>query len=135
MRVELELSDFPEKGALSEEESAKFVYFANLFPHGAHAYDLMNRDNVSMSNNMARMLLVNGKAYVQTSLRFFDREEVRGLERELLALAQVFGFSAQSESEYPSWKPVADNPVLEKVKEVYRESFGSDPQVKAIHAG
>ncbi len=53
----------------------------------------------------------------------------------LRLLPRSFDFSAESESEYPSWKPVAENPVLETVKESYKETFNKEPIVTAIHAG
>ena len=40
-----------------------------------------------------------------------------------------------SNSEYPSWKPVLENKVLETVKMKYKELFGQDINVTAIHAG
>ena len=134
--VEFGKSDASYLKCASSETSESLVQFALLFPHGAHAYDLSSKGEiVGMSNNMARLLLVNGKAYVQTSLRFFDREEVRPLEAKLVALGKVFGFDVASESEYPSWKPVPENPVLDQVKSVYEETFGQKPVVTAIHAG
>lgn len=124
------------KRSASAEDSKRIIQFANLFPHGAHAYELAsNREIVGVSNNMARLLLVNGKAYAQTSLRFFDREEVRPIETKMRALGDLFGFKVENESEYPSWKPVRDNPVLDKVQEVYEETFEEKPVVTAIHAG
>lgn len=136
LEVSLEtLADGPEK-RLGPGESRDIIHFLNLFPHGAHAYDLASKGEiVGMSNNLARFLLVNGKAYAQTSLRFFDREEARSLEKTMLSLGRTFGFKTESESEYPSWKPVLENPVLEKVKSVYRETFGEEAIVTAIHAG
>lgn len=120
----------------SESDSKALINFANLFPHGAHAYDQASGGEiVGMSNNMARFLLVNSKVYTQTSVRFFDREEARQLESKLESLGEVFGFDVASESEYPSWKPVLENPVLDTVKSVYQETFNKEPIVTAIHAG
>ncbi|MBC76250.1 MAG: aminoacyl-histidine dipeptidase [Halobacteriovoraceae bacterium] len=122
--------------ALSFENTSQFIQFASLFPHGAHAYDLASgRKLVGMSNNMARLLLVRGKAYAQTSVRFFDREEAKKLELQLKSLGKVFGYKVESASEYPSWKPVLENPVLETVKGVYKETFNEEAEVTAIHAG
>lgn len=133
--VEIIESDMKLK-ALSSSDSSKFIHFSSLFPHGAHAYDLgSGRKLVGMSNNMARLLLVNGKAYAQTSVRFFDREEAKKLELQLSSLGEVFGYEVESASEYPSWKPVQENPVLETVKDVYKETFKEDAHVTAIHAG
>jgi dipeptidase D len=36
---------------------------------------------------------------------------------------------------YPGWKPNLQSPVLKIVSEVYKNMFGKDPDVKAIHAG
>lgn len=109
--------------------------FLILFPHGAHSYDLADRMIASMSNNLARVLLVGEKFYTQSSLRFFDREELRGLEKQLKVLSRNFGIKAESHSEYPSWKPVRHNPVLDLVSECYEELFKQKPNVTAIHAG
>ncbi|MCO4756318.1 MAG: M20/M25/M40 family metallo-hydrolase, partial [Bacteriovoracaceae bacterium] len=122
--------------SLSVEDSKSLIYFSNLFPHGAHAFDLASgRELVGMSNNMARFLVVSGKAYVQTSVRFFDREEAKKLELQLKSLGHTFGYSVESASEYPSWKPAFENPILETVKSVYKETFNAEAEVTAIHAG
>ena len=124
------------KMALSFSESMKLVNFLNLFPHGAHKFDLASkRELVSMSNNLARVLIMNGKFYLQTSLRFFDRNEVRPLESQLVSLGDTFGMQVTSNSEYPSWKPERENKVLETVQMKYKELFGQDIKVTAIHAG
>ncbi len=45
---------------------------------------------VGLSNNLARFLLVRGKVYAQTSVRFFDRKEAIALENKLKTLAEIF---------------------------------------------
>lgn len=125
----------PKEKSLSYKETREVLSFLSLFPHGAHSYDLNARDIVSMSNNLAKVLLVDGQFYTQSSLRFFDREEVRSLERQLQILSEQFGMKSESHSEYPSWKPQKDNKVLDLVKDCYEELFGKKPHVTAIHAG
>ena len=121
--------------ANANEENTKLLSYLGLFPHGVHSYDLEDRGLVSMSNNLARFLLVNGKMYTQSSLRFFDREEVRQLEEQVKSLGALFEMNVENHSEYPSWKPVRQNPVLELVKEAYSELYGINANVTAIHAG
>lgn len=129
-----ELDNFSGK-VLSKVDSQAIIDYMILFPHGAHSYDLENRDLVSMSNNFARFLLVNGKVYTQSSLRFFDREEVKSLEKEVQILGKMFGMKVENHSEYPSWKPVWENSILDLVKNIYKELYGEFPNVTAIHAG
>lgn len=120
---------------LSSEGKDELINYMMQFPHGAHSYDVNDRSLVSMSNNFARLLCVNGKIYTQSSLRFFDREEVRSLERQIYSLGRIFKMKVENHSEYPSWKPVRDNPVLDLVKDVYADLYKKEATVTAIHAG
>ena len=121
---------------LNVSDTHKMLQFLSLFPHGANKYDLnTKREIVSMSNNLARFLLVGDKVYVLTSLRFFDRGEVIELEQELMSLSELFQFKLTHNSEYPSWKPVAESHLLNLVKSVYQKEFSAKAHVTAIHAG
>lgn len=106
------------------------------FPHGAHAYDLASgRALVSLSNNQAISLMVRGQFYLETSLRFFDRGECVALENQVMALASGFGMDFKKNGEYPSWKPVRDNQLLDLVSEKFEKLFHKKPKITAIHAG
>jgi len=121
---------------LNLKDSKKIIQLTNLFPHGAHSYDLESSgEMVSMSNNLAKLIIKNGNAYIQSSLRFFDREEIKKIESQIIDLGQLFEFEVRSESEYPSWKPVRENALLDKVVSVYEQKFGQKPKITAIHAG
>jgi dipeptidase D len=121
---------------LNTSDTQKVLSLITLFPHGVKTYDLAtNREIVSMSNNLAKVLVMNGHVYFLTSLRFFDREEVKQIEGELRSLAQLFGFELKHNSEYPSWKPERENKLLDQVGHVYQDQFGNKPVVTAIHAG
>ena len=110
--------------------------FLRAFPHGAHAYDLAsNKELVSLSNNLAISLLVRGQFYLQSSLRFFDRGECYGLENQVQALAHGFNIEFSKNGEYPSWKPVRENKLLDLVADKYQTLFSKKAKVTAIHAG
>lgn len=130
-----QVCEFRKEKCLGQSDTNMIIDYMNLFPHGAHSYILENRDLVSMSNNFARFLVVNGKVYTQSSVRFFDREEVKSLERQIRLLGKQFNMNVETHSEYPSWKPVLKNPVLETVKSTYKDLYKQEPIVTAIHAG
>lgn len=137
LRFEVEVLDSSlSKDVLAGKELSALITFLTLSPNGVHAYDLpSNREIVSMSNNLAIVLVMNGKFYALTSLRFFDRAEVKTIEQKLVALAQLSSVSWEKSSEYPSWKPVRENSVLKTVVGAYRDTFGEQAHVTAIHAG
>lgn len=122
--------------SLSLESSKNLIQMINLFPHGVHAYDMASEDKiVSVSNNLAKFIYQDGKCYIQSSLRFFDREEIKRIEGQIRDLADLFAFEVKSNSEYPSWKPVRENKLLDKVINVYEGLFQEKPKITAIHAG
>lgn len=126
----------PAGEVVSLKDTRRFLSFLLAFPHGAHGYDLAsNKELVALSNNLAISLLVRGQFYLQSSLRFFDRGECVGLENQVTALARGFGISFSKNGEYPSWKPVRENRLLELVGKKYEELFAKKARVTAIHAG
>lgn len=120
---------------LSENSAKEMMNFVLAFPHGAHKYDLEGEKLVALSDNMAIILFVRGQFYLRSSLRFFDRGECVGLENQIQALGDAFGMDYKKNGEYPSWKPVRENSLLDLVSSEYEKIFGSKPEVKAIHAG
>lgn len=133
-KIESQNSFFPE--VVSPSELKGVLSFILAFPHGVHGYDLpSNKELVALSNNLAISLLVRGQFYLETSLRFFDRGECVGLENQVVALAHGFGMEFSKNGEYPSWKPVRENKLLELVSDKYLELFQKKAKVTAIHAG
>ena len=55
-------------------------------------------------------------------------ERIEGLLRQL-------GGQAFREGDYPGWEYRADSPLRDLFVQVYREQYGKDPKVEAIHAG
>lgn len=120
----------------SSEDLACALGFLLAFPHGAHAYDLASdRQLVALSNNLAIALFVRGEFYLQSSLRFFDRGECVGLENQVTALGKGFGMNVTKNGEYPSWKPLRENKLLDLVAQKYEALFQKKAKVTAIHAG
>lgn len=133
-KIEKEDTAFVE--VVSAQTQASLISFLMAFPHGAHAYDLAsNKELVALSNNLAISLLVRGQFYLETSLRFFDRGECVGLENQVVSLAHGFGMEFSKNGEYPSWKPVRENKLLDLVSVKYQELFEKKAKVTAIHAG
>lgn len=126
----------PFTSVVSNEDSKLMIAFLTAFPHGAHAYDLPSeKELVALSNNLAISLMVRDQFFLQSSLRFFDRGECVGLENQVVALAKGFGLEFTKNGEYPSWKPVRENKLLDLVANKYQEVFKEKAKITAIHAG
>jgi dipeptidase D len=134
-RIELSTEHKSGKDVVKGKELKSIISYLNLFPHGAHSYDTNDRSITATSNNFAIVIIMNGKFYALSSLRFFDRNEIKPIEYKLISLSESLDFSWTKNSEYPSWKPLRENPVLDTVVDVYKETFKEEPIITAIHAG
>jgi dipeptidase D len=134
--LSVEKTDWSNNEVLDSHDLSMVHGFLVAFPHGAHAYDLASdRQLVALSNNLAMSLLVRGQFYLQSSLRFFDRGECVGLENQISSLARGFGIEFTKHGEYPSWKPVRENKLLDLVALKYETLFKQKAKITAIHAG
>lgn len=57
------------------------------------------------------------------------------LVQRLQALAQVFGGTLKITGDYPAWEYRANSPIREKMISLYRQMYGKEPEIQAIHAG
>ncbi|MDE6701412.1 MAG: aminoacyl-histidine dipeptidase, partial [Acetatifactor sp.] len=57
------------------------------------------------------------------------------LIEKLAAITELAGGTVSVSGVYPGWKYRADSPLREKMIRVYREMYGCEPRVEAIHAG
>ena len=57
------------------------------------------------------------------------------LHSRLKRLAEQLGGELRVTGDYPAWEYRADSPLREKMVELFREQYGKEPQVEAIHAG
>jgi dipeptidase D len=134
--AEIENLEIAELNVVDQNTKKQILNFLNLFPHGAHSYDLESqKELVALSNNLAIVLLVRGEFYTQTSLRFFDRGECYSLEKKIVSLGETFDLVVTKNGEYPSWKPVRDNKLLDQVSKIYENLYEVKPKITAIHAG
>lgn len=51
------------------------------------------------------------------------------------AVFELAGLKVESGDGYPGWKPNMQSKALKATKDAYKELFGDEPEVTAIHAG
>ena len=120
---------------LSEKSKGRVVALMVAMPHGVLG---MSRDVpglVETSTNFAILETKRGKIDFVTSQRSSVLSQREWAVRQVAALGSLAGGEATHSAGYPGWKPEPNSELLKKAVETYRGLFGSDPEVKAIHAG
>ena len=90
---------------------------------------------VETSLNMGILSLKKEQMNLGFSVRSSIESAKYMLEEKLYALTQSLGGSCKSAGDYPGWAYRVDSPLRESMTAVYKEMFGKEPKIEAIHAG
>ena len=105
-------------------------------PHGVEAMSQDIPGLVETSSNLASVRMSRkGLIEVVTSQRSSITSARKMMAAKVEANFTLAGAQVEHTSEYPGWKPNLDSHILKVCVESYRKLFGTDPEVKAIHAG
>ena len=120
--------------ALTTECSAKLIALLNACPNGVQSWSKDISGLVQTSLNLGIAELSE-----QLQLIFAVRSSVNAEKRELLdKLKELARFNDADYSElgdYPAWEYKQDSRLRDTAVQIYRDMFGKEPQVVAIHAG
>jgi len=90
---------------------------------------------VQTSTNLAVVSLKDGTVEIATSQRSAIRSSILAAGKMVATACRLAGFEAESSGGYPGWKPEPESEIVQKLKKVYEQEFGSEPKLIAMHAG
>jgi dipeptidase D len=105
-------------------------------PHGVLAMSHEIPGLVETSTNLASVKMKEGnKIVITTSQRSSTnslKDDAGNIVNSVFTLAKV---EVVHSAGYPGWKPNPDSKVLAVAKKAYKDLFGKEPEIMAIHAG
>lgn len=126
----------PEAEAIDEMTSWNLVAALCASPHGVLAMSQEIENFVETSTNLASVKMTEpGVIRIGSSQRSCVTAARRAAAAKMEACFVLAGAIVKHEGEYPGWAPAAESPVRDACVASYRKLFGTDPKVKAIHAG
>ncbi|MAT39304.1 MAG: cytosol nonspecific dipeptidase [Ectothiorhodospiraceae bacterium] len=119
-------------------DDAQFSALINALyacPHGVIKMSADIPGLVETSTNLATVTMDDGKIIVGTSQRSSVESEKQDCTNMVKAVFELAGLKVESGDGYPGWKPNMQSKALKATKDAYKELFGDEPEVTAIHAG
>ncbi|NLL78435.1 MAG: aminoacyl-histidine dipeptidase [Clostridiales bacterium] len=133
VRVERQgAAECPALTAESMKQAAKLIF---LQPNGVQVMSADIPGLVQTSLNLGILELKGKELTLVTSVRSSLQSEKETLVERLTAISGLFGAKAEAGGEYPAWEYRKDSALRDKMVEVYRELYGKEPEIQAIHAG
>lgn len=120
--------------SLSTESTAKVIGMLCAAPNGIQAWSKDMEGLVQTSLNMG-IVKLGERLSVTFSVRSSVNAEKEQLLEQLKTLASFYDASFTVGGEYPAWEFKKDSVLRDTMVQVYRDMFGKEPEVLAIHAG
>ncbi|MEE9152369.1 MAG: aminoacyl-histidine dipeptidase [Thermoplasmata archaeon] len=133
--IEVQQSEFESQEGFSPEMTKGLISLLYALPHGYLAFNPHIPDLVDTSTNLAMVNMEGNEIIIGCNTRSSVNSAMESVRDNIMAIAQLAGAKGTKEGSYPSWKPNMKSELLATAKGVYKEKFGEDPEMKAIHAG
>jgi len=132
--VKIEKADKPAQ-VYTPETSEKLLSVIMALPHGVLAMSRALKDLVETSTNMAIVREQGSALLFELSHRSSSASSLRSVDQGTAAFAKLCGLGYYKGEGYPGWQPNMESEVLKTARKTYKELFGKDAHIKAIHAG
>ena len=133
-KMDVEDIEKPDK-VLDKNSQNNLLDLLHGLPHGVDkmSYDIPGL--VETSTNLATVVLDGNNAIMGLSSRSSITSALQDFRDRIHAIANLSGATVSEETPYPGWKPNLDSKLLKQSKKIFKDMYGEEPTVEAIHAG
>jgi len=132
--IEILTAERPET-VLDEETQRKLLLALISVPSGVLAMSAAMPGLVETSTNLASVKFRDDEIVITTSQRSSVESAKEYAKLQVESAFVAVGCEVVHSDGYPGWAPNPHSTLLECTKAAYRKLFGTEPRVRAIHAG
>lgn len=133
--AEGEVCDHEDCLYVEEAAAVRFLQAVLACPDGVERMSDQMPGLVETSNNMAMVSIYRGEFKVSSLLRSSVDTAKEALATKIACVFELAGCQCTFTGGYSGWAPNAASPILATMKKVYKDLYGKEPAVMAIHAG
>lgn len=133
--VQLSARGVEKQTATTSEATVRAADFLCALPNGVMTNSADMPGLVETSLNLGILEYRAGCLVADFSVRSSVESAKKALIDKVCSVARLAGAETEISGDYPGWKFRKDSPLRDKMIRVYREMYGKEPQLLAIHAG
>ena len=131
----VKLDEDQKVSVLAKESMEKVVLLLNAIPNGIQTMSADIPGLVETSLNLGVLELDGTALKLRYSVRSSKGTAKGFLVAKIRFMAQTVGAEFRTEGEYPAWEFKKNSALRETMMRVFREMYGKEPVIQAIHAG
>lgn len=113
----------------------KFLNAVYACPNGVWEMSADMIGLVETSNNVAIVKVENGIAQVETLQRSSVESQKDDIANAIASAFEMAGAEIEQSGSYPGWKPNVKSDILKTMISVFKNLYGTEPKLQAVHAG
>lgn len=134
--IEINISATTAEGKpISKKSSHLFIYALKAAHNGVFRMSPDVAGLVEASNNIARVILNEGKATVMCLTRSSVESTKEEVANQLKAAFELGNMNVVFSGSYPGWQPNPHSSIVAIMEKIYEGRFKESPKVGACHAG
>lgn len=133
--VEIEKVGNETKSILTEESTNRVTEFLLVIPNGIMAMSVDIDGLVETSLNVGILKLEETEVVASSAIRSSIESAKKYLVQQMEVASNLVGGTISIHGEYPGWQYNPNSRLRATMVEIYKEMFGEEPKVEAIHAG
>jgi dipeptidase D len=134
LNISVEKHQMPEK-FIGEKNQKNLINTIYAVPHGITKMSNDIPGLVETSNNLAVVETAGKHINIVTSQRSSVDSERVDITNMVTSVLNLAGGTVSYNDGYPGWKPDVDSDIFHVFKSTYKNIYGKEPEVTAIHAG
>jgi len=135
LKISLESDSIPEY-VMDKNSSNALLNALYACPHGVIAMSADMPGLVETSTNLASVKIKNGNTVVVTTSQRSSVESLKyDIANQVESVFTLAGANVTHGDGYPGWKPNLNSELLNLTQKAYKDLYGDDCGIKAIHAG
>jgi dipeptidase D len=121
---------------MDKESQHKLLSALTACPHGVVSWSKEMENLVETSSNLASVKFVDSSTIrIITTQRSSMESAKHDISSVVEACFKLAGADVQMTDGYPGWKPNITSEILKITRNSYKNLFGKEPLIRAIHAG
>ncbi len=135
VNISVKIVDVVDNLPLTRENTRNVIALLMALPNGVVRMSNDIEGLVETSLNLGIVTMDENALHLHYSLRSSVGTAFKALEMQIKMIAEAFGAAVEFSGEYPAWPYVRESELRDTMSEIYRDMFGRELKVEAIHAG
>ncbi len=133
---QISIGEMPRVKVIDKATQEGLIYSLLGLPNGVIAMSAVMENMVESSTNLASIRFEDHNTITVTTSQRSSKESAKAyVMQSVEAVFKLAGAGVTHSDGYPGWSPNPDSALLELTKASYKDLYGEEPSVGAVHAG